>query len=331
MHLDQHLQAQSAGVLMQRGQLDAVQRRDDQQHCVGAGRARLIQLVGIDDEVLAQRRQQRRPPRLLQVLEAAPEELLFGQDGERGRAGHLVGLGGLDRMQVLADDAPRRRAPLELRDHVHLSGSGDGGHERPGQPGGHAREAHLLHGQLAAALVDALARAGHDPRKDVVAAAHDRESSRTRSSRAAARPSSMALEACAAPSGSPPARPATTSAAAALRITTSRFGPRRPPSTSPAIVALTAASPPRSDSGPHGARPASSGVTVKVRMVAPVSSNAATVVGPQSDSSSSPEPWTTHREPQDVLSERERAGEACLETRQIRAAARQQTMKMILL
>ncbi len=41
------------------------QRRDDQQHRVGARGARLVQLVGIDDEVLAQQRQlrTRRAPR----------------------------------------------------------------------------------------------------------------------------------------------------------------------------------------------------------------------------------------------------------------------------
>ncbi len=39
------------------------QRSDDQQHRIGAGRACLVQLVGVEDEVLAQDRQRARRPR----------------------------------------------------------------------------------------------------------------------------------------------------------------------------------------------------------------------------------------------------------------------------
>src|SRR3546814_14280351 len=53
----QHVHAQVERLLRQRGQAIVVERGDDQQDAVGADRARLDHLVGIDDEILAQYRQ----------------------------------------------------------------------------------------------------------------------------------------------------------------------------------------------------------------------------------------------------------------------------------
>ncbi len=56
--LDQAVEVEPAGLLVQRRQQLASSRaRDDQQHGVGAVDRRLVELVGVDDEVLAQDRQ----------------------------------------------------------------------------------------------------------------------------------------------------------------------------------------------------------------------------------------------------------------------------------
>ena len=68
-----------------------VERGDDQQHRVGAGRARLVQLVGVDDEVLAQHRQRAAARARAQVLERAAEVRPLGQHRQRDRAAALVG------------------------------------------------------------------------------------------------------------------------------------------------------------------------------------------------------------------------------------------------
>src|SRR5207237_459103 len=62
----------------------------DQEHGVGAGRPRLVQLVLIDDEVLAQDRQSARPAGEAQILERAIEMRRLGQHRQRTRAATLV-------------------------------------------------------------------------------------------------------------------------------------------------------------------------------------------------------------------------------------------------
>ncbi len=64
-----------------------VERGDDQQDRVGARDRGLDDLVGVDDEVLAQDRQRAGRARLVQVVERAAEVALLGQDRQRGRAG----------------------------------------------------------------------------------------------------------------------------------------------------------------------------------------------------------------------------------------------------
>ena len=77
------------------------QRGDDQQDRVGARRQRLVHLIGVDDEVLAQDRQRRGGAGRAQVVERAAEARSLGQDRERRGAAALVG----------ADDVARARAP----------------------------------------------------------------------------------------------------------------------------------------------------------------------------------------------------------------------------
>src|SRR6266702_777208 len=111
-------------------------------------------------------------------------------------------------------------------------------------------------------------------------------------SRAAAAPLSGDFVPIATPSFKFPARPATISVAAAFSRATSRKGLGIPSSTLCSAIALACASAPLSASPPTRVRPASSGVTSKVRIL-PFSS-AATKVGPVRVISSRPsEPCTT--------------------------------------
>ena len=68
VHLDQHRHAErKCGLRLELGHLRVVQAGGDQQDAVGAHRARLEHLVGVDDEVLAQHRQRARRARLSQI------------------------------------------------------------------------------------------------------------------------------------------------------------------------------------------------------------------------------------------------------------------------
>ena len=102
--LDQHVEVERARLAVQVGEVVVVERGDDQQDRVGAGRRRLVELVGVDDEVLAQDRQVGGRARRLQVLERAAEVRLLGEDRDRRGAAALVG----------ADDARRRVAPSRI-------------------------------------------------------------------------------------------------------------------------------------------------------------------------------------------------------------------------
>src|SRR6266545_3445097 len=267
-----------------------VHGRDDEEHGVGADVERFPPRVRVGDEVLAEGRQQGGLARFLQVLDAAAEELLFREHGERGRARHLVGLRDLGRVQVLAQDAARGGAALELPDDVGLSGPGERGRERA-VPAGLGDEGGGIEGALLAPLGHALARAGQDARQHADRL-HARETSTTRRRRASARPSSTARPASATPARRSFTRPATRRAAAALSSTTSRVGPRPPSSTRRAMSAFARASPPWRAGAGQGSSPASSGRTVNVRISRP--SNEVTRVGPHKDISSIPDPWTTH-------------------------------------
>ena len=89
--LDQAVEVEAARLLVERAQLGVVERADDQQHRVGAVDRRLVELVGVDDEVLAQDRQVAGGPGGAQVLERAAEVGLVGEHRERRGAAALVG------------------------------------------------------------------------------------------------------------------------------------------------------------------------------------------------------------------------------------------------
>ena len=117
-------------------QLVGLERRDDQQDRVGAGRRGLVDLVAVDDEVLAQDRQRRGRARLAQVVERAAEVGRLGQHRERRGAAALVGAGRCRRPRTparirrpTASGACARRSP-------RCPGAVERLGERPRPPGG---------------------------------------------------------------------------------------------------------------------------------------------------------------------------------------------------
>ena len=118
MDLDEHGQPQRASRAMQSRQRRVVERADDEQHGVGAGQARLEQLVFVDDEILAQHRHVDGRADGGEVSQRAVEERRLGQHRNGYRAARRVGLGSRDRVVVLGQDPAGRRPPFALRDHV---------------------------------------------------------------------------------------------------------------------------------------------------------------------------------------------------------------------
>ena len=107
--LDEHVEVERARLAVQLARASSgSQRGDDQQDRVGARGRRLVELVGVDDEVLAQHGQVRRRARGAQVVERAAEVERLGEDGQRGGAAALVG-----RARPPSTSAPSRIAPAD--------------------------------------------------------------------------------------------------------------------------------------------------------------------------------------------------------------------------
>ncbi len=118
-------------------QLVLGQGRDDQQRQVGAGGAGLPELVGGDDEVLAQHGYVDRGAHRAEVLEAAAEAPLLGEHADRGGpAGGVVG-GQRGRVGDRGERALAGAGPLDLGDHADAGGA-EGRHrvERVGRAAG---------------------------------------------------------------------------------------------------------------------------------------------------------------------------------------------------
>ena len=79
VHLNQDRQPEALGHLEQIGHVLIAQDRRNQQGRIGPGRPRLIELIGRQDEVLAQQRQVHDLTHLHQHLKAPLEERLVGQ------------------------------------------------------------------------------------------------------------------------------------------------------------------------------------------------------------------------------------------------------------
>src|SRR5215218_3596442 len=230
--LDQRVEIEVAGLAQQVIEVVGVERRDDQQDRVGAHGRGLVELVGVDDEVLAQDRQLGRRERLAQVVERAAEVERLGQDRQRGRAAALVGLDDLGDRRALADHAGRRRAALVLGDQRH-AGARERLLERALLRAVVERALELRQRGALAAARDLVARVVDDAVEDV----HATESLAVRAVRASS-------EAAAAP---------------ALNSARSRSGPGSPARIRRVVAALTSGRPGPNASGSLRARPTSSG------------------------------------------------------------------------
>ena len=82
VHLDEDVEAELAGQLVELDQLERVEHGGDEQHGVGAHQPGVGDVAGIDGEVLAQHRERRRRAGRFEVGHRAAEELLVGEHRE---------------------------------------------------------------------------------------------------------------------------------------------------------------------------------------------------------------------------------------------------------
>jgi hypothetical protein len=127
VHLDQRGHPQGLGALTQADQRGLVEGRHDEQDDVRAPGARLPHLVAGDHEVLAQHRDVDRGAHGGQVLEAAAEAALLGEDADHaGATGRVVrrepGRVGDHRERTLA-----RAGALDLGDHLDATAAAERG------------------------------------------------------------------------------------------------------------------------------------------------------------------------------------------------------------
>ena len=167
VHLDQRRQSQTQGQGVQGGQGRIVQGRHDEQDEVGARRARLPDLVGLDDEVLAEHRDPHRGPDGGQVLQRTPEPAPLGEHGDGGRPAGLV----LESQRGWILDGRERALAGARALHLGDHGQAVAAQPRQGVEGRGGRR----HGSLQLFLrhpIHASGQVGADPEDDVVQDRH---------------------------------------------------------------------------------------------------------------------------------------------------------------
>ena len=120
MHLNQRIHTQVVRQLQQFQQHPVRERSNDQQNAIGTQCPRLVHLVGIDQEILAQYRQTAGCTRLLQEGVRPREKIDIGQYRKAGGTAALITCGNLRRIKILAQDTATRRGLLDLRDYGGL-------------------------------------------------------------------------------------------------------------------------------------------------------------------------------------------------------------------
>ena len=127
VRLDQRRHAELERERVQAAEHILLERRDDQQHEVGAGGACLEHLVLGRDEVLAQHRQLDRGSNGFEVGEAPLEAATLGEHRDRRRAALLVEPGLVCGIGDRGEIAARRARALDLGDDLDAVGGSEGG------------------------------------------------------------------------------------------------------------------------------------------------------------------------------------------------------------
>ena len=208
--LDERVEVQRGGLVQQVLQLRQLERGDDQQDRVGARRGRLVELVRVDDEVLAQHGSVRRGARRAQVVERAAEVERLGQHRQRGRAAALVGahdVGDRSRPRGSAPADGERRLCSAITDTPGRVSASENG-RKPS-----ARRSSCASSSCRAARTCAGAstspRVSSTMRSSTLMQTPAPGEARSAASAAAARPSSIAASAARTPASRLSARPAT--------------------------------------------------------------------------------------------------------------------------
>ena len=105
MQFQQYGHAQFVGNGFKTLKLPGFQCGGNQENCIRTPRARLIDLVFVDDEIFTQDRQRHGRTRLFQIFGRALEVRFVRQHGQAGRAGFFIGSGNFGRMKIRADQA----------------------------------------------------------------------------------------------------------------------------------------------------------------------------------------------------------------------------------
>ena len=240
MNLDKNVHAK---IMCRSGQAAGLHVGDaghDDQDTVGAVRTGLIDLIRIEQKILAKARQMRHLPRRREIAETALERRPIGEHRKTCGTARLIGAGQGGRIEIGADQPLRWTRFFDLRDQCNMAGFAlgldrlDEAARRivimrlAGQ--GLERHAHLGRRDFAPLIgLDLLQNIGHRSSLGGLHGHTNRQCGAARfdtftslASVPAARPSSMAAAAKAAPCFKSSAFPATTSAIAAFRMAISR-------------------------------------------------------------------------------------------------------------
>src|SRR6185437_10374489 len=116
MDLDQHIHAERKSRILKRLCLVVGNRREDDEDAVRAPRARLVNLIRVEHEILAQSRKINGFARQFEILEGPLELRRIRQYGKARRAALFVGARQRRDVEILPDQPPARRGASDLRD-----------------------------------------------------------------------------------------------------------------------------------------------------------------------------------------------------------------------
>src|SRR6185503_9489640 len=264
-----------------------IERSNNQQDRIRPRSSRFINLIFVNDEVLAQNWQINRGLHLPEIVERTRKVIFFSQHRHRNRTTCLVCPRDIDRACPLTNHPLRRRTPLEFSndvDPILLQNTTERVRIR----------APLRRTYPFALPRDYFRQHIHPFKIRVICGYGPLVASINSSSLRLASPLSIALAASFAPSRKSAAAPPRNNAAAAFMITSARASSvRSPASTALTISAFASASPPRRCSIVPTSNPNFCGSISNV-FTSPFCASATCVLPASVISSNPSSPWTTH-------------------------------------